>query len=215
VAVKRTGYGGGEVDMAYMQRRCRSGKTGDVWRHCDGVNTVAASTCRWRRSGDAEEVRRGSDDSNGEAALRWGTASRWRRQRPVGFGVDPKQKETRGLVGLQGYRWDRRKGAEAACAGQKDARGRAGRPRERRGGRRRGIRRWGGRRRPRAALVERVPTAGGEQGRAGGGQRWEVFLEVCGRRSCAGGGGGDGEADPREGKKVGRKCSLSFILFRC
>jgi hypothetical protein len=65
-----------------------------------------------------------------------------------------------------------------------------------------GMRRWGGRRRPRAAPVERVPTAGGGQGRAGGGQRLkEVFLDLCGRRSCGGGDGGDGEADPREGKK--------------
>jgi hypothetical protein len=28
-------------------------------------------------------------------------------------------------------------------------------------------------------------------------------------------GAGATEADPREGKKVGRKCSLSFILFSC
>jgi hypothetical protein len=29
------------------------------------------------------------------------------------------------------------------------------------------------------------------------------------------GAGGDREADPRKEKKVGRKCSLSFILFSC
>jgi hypothetical protein len=50
-----------------------------------------------------------------------------------------------------------------------------------------GMRRWGGRRRPRAAPVERVPTAGGGQGRAGGGQRLkEVFLDLCGRREPRG-----------------------------
>jgi hypothetical protein len=60
-----------------------------------------------------------------------------------------------------------------------------------------------------AAAVEPVPTTGGGQGRAGGGQRLkEVFLPLragSGRgkpvREEMRWGGGDGEADPREGKK--------------
>jgi hypothetical protein len=74
-------------------------------------------------------------------------------------------------------------------------------------GRRREIRRWGGRRRVvgcgdgaddggcgrRRWSACRRPTAG----RVGSGE----FFRPLGRRSCAGGGGGDGEADPREGKK--------------
>jgi hypothetical protein len=70
----------------------------------------------------------------------------------------------------------------------------------------------------------RAGSGPGEDSGGGG------FLELCGRGSCAGGGdgagreqacgircggGGDGEADPREVKKLGRKSSLSFILFRC
>jgi hypothetical protein len=60
--------------------------------------------------------------------------------------------------------------------------------------------------------VCRRPAAGRVgPGEDSGGRRF--FLEVCGRRSCAGGGGGDGEADPREGKKLDENVVLvSFFL---
>jgi hypothetical protein len=100
---------------------------------CDDINPVAASTCRWCRSGGGIDLSVVSLRTR-----RRGAAERRRQQRggdiamghdfAMGhrFGSGSKQKETRSLVGSRGCRWDQREGAaEAAYAGRRaDAQGR-------------------------------------------------------------------------------------------